>query len=54
MALQHFFDDASRVMTVIGCLTFVAIMAWTYLRSERDFAEAAALPFADAQEDDHV
>ena len=54
MALQYLFDDASRIMTVISCLTFAGIMAWTYLRSERDFAQAAALPFADAAEDDHV
>lgn len=48
MALQHIFDDASRVMTVISFATFAGILAWTYvLRKEQDFAQAAALPFAD-------
>jgi len=48
MTLQHIFDDASRIMTVISFATFAGILAWTYvLRKERDFAQAAALPFAD-------
>jgi len=48
MALQHIFDDASRIMTVISFATFAGILAWTYvLRTERDFSQAAALPFAD-------
>jgi cytochrome c oxidase cbb3-type subunit 4 len=35
-------------MTVISFATFAGILAWTYvLRKERDFAQAAALPFAD-------
>jgi len=58
MALQHIFDDASRVMTVISFATFAGILAWTYvLRKEHDFAQAAALPFADDNDDvgeDHV
>jgi cytochrome c oxidase cbb3-type subunit 4 len=52
MALQHIFDDASRIMTVISFATFAGILAWTYLlRKERDFDQAAALPFADAAAD---
>ncbi|MGJ7917999.1 cbb3-type cytochrome oxidase subunit 3 [Massilia sp. LXY-6] len=48
MALQHIFDDASRIMTVISFATFAGILAWTYvLRKEKDFAQAAGLPFAD-------
>jgi cytochrome c oxidase cbb3-type subunit 4 len=48
MALQHIFDDASSIMTVISFATFAAILAWTYvLRKEQDFAQAAGLPFAD-------
>ena len=47
MALQHLFDDASRIMTVISFATFTGILAWTFLRKERDFAQAASLPFAD-------
>jgi cytochrome c oxidase cbb3-type subunit 4 len=60
MALQHLFDDASRIMTVISFATFTAILAWTYvLRKEKDFAQAAGLPFADdadkaVEEEDHV
>ncbi len=48
MALQHIFDDASRIMTVISFATFTGILAWTFLRKEKDFAQAASLPFADA------
>jgi cytochrome c oxidase cbb3-type subunit 4 len=48
MALQHIFDDASRIMTVISFATFAGILAWAYvLRKEKDFAQAAGLPFAD-------
>ena len=56
MAIQHIFDDASRVMTVVSFATFLGIVAWTYLlRKERDFAATAALPFADEEvEDDYV
>jgi cytochrome c oxidase cbb3-type subunit 4 len=55
MALQHIFDDASRIMTVISFATFAGILAWTYvLRKERDFAQAAQLPFADNAADDDV
>jgi cytochrome c oxidase cbb3-type subunit 4 len=59
MTLQHIFDDASRIMTVISFATFIGIFAWTYLRKEQDFARAAWLPFADADadtalEEDHV
>jgi cytochrome c oxidase cbb3-type subunit 4 len=52
MALQHLFDDASRIMTVISFATFAGIFIWTYvLRKERDFAQAASLPFADDGDD---
>jgi cytochrome c oxidase cbb3-type subunit 4 len=55
MALQHIFDDASRIMTVISFVTFTGILAWTYaLRKEQDFAQAARLPFADADVDADV
>lgn len=57
MELQHLFDDASRFMTVISFVTFTGILAWTFLRKERDFAQAASLPFADDAADvgeDHV
>jgi cytochrome c oxidase cbb3-type subunit 4 len=56
MAIQHIFDDASRVMTVVSFVTFMGILAWTYLlRKERDFAATASIPFADDDvEDDYV
>jgi cytochrome c oxidase cbb3-type subunit 4 len=56
MAIQHVFDDASRVMTIVSFTTFLGILAWTFLlRKERDFALTAALPFADDDvEDDYV
>ncbi len=56
MAIQHVFDDASRVMTVVSFVCFLGILAWTFvLRKEQDFAATAALPFADDDvEDDHV
>lgn len=48
MALQHIFDDASSVMTVVSFVTFLGIVGWTYLlRKGSDFDKAAALPFAD-------
>nr|WP_314542934.1 cbb3-type cytochrome c oxidase subunit 3 [uncultured Massilia sp.] len=49
MAIQSLFDDASRIMTVISFTTFIGIVAWTYLRRERDFAAAAHIPFADEE-----
>lgn len=57
MTLVDIFDHASSIMTLLSFITFVGILAWTFvLRRERDFAAAAALPFADdaATEDNHV
>ena len=56
MAIQHIFDDASRMMTVVSFVTFMGILAWTYiLRREHDFAATAAIPFDDDDvEDDYV
>jgi len=55
MELQHLFDNASRIMTVISFATFTGILAWTFLRKEKDFAQAARLSFADDElEDDYV
>jgi cytochrome c oxidase cbb3-type subunit 4 len=55
MAIQHIFDDASRVMTVVSFVTFMGVLAWTYiLRREQDFADTAAIPFDDDVEDDYV
>jgi cytochrome c oxidase cbb3-type subunit 4 len=53
MALQPIFDDASRIMTVISFATFTGILVWTcLLRKEKDFAQAAGLPFADETDND--
>jgi cytochrome c oxidase cbb3-type subunit 4 len=51
MAIQLLFDHASKIMTVISFATFAGIFAWTYLRKEHDFSDAARLPFADDVED---
>jgi cytochrome c oxidase cbb3-type subunit 4 len=48
MGIEHIFDSASSVMTVVSFMTFVAILAWTFVFKRRaDFDAAAALPFAD-------
>ncbi|NRR29415.1 cbb3-type cytochrome c oxidase subunit 3 [Oxalobacteraceae bacterium] len=53
MGIDIVFDKASSAMTVISFLTFIAILGWTFLRSEDDFAAAASLPFDD-EEHPHV
>lgn len=54
MAIEHIFDSASSVMTVISFSTFIGILLWTFvLKKSADFDQAAQLPFADEQEDDH-
>ena len=56
--MEHIFDSASSIMTVISFATFLGILLWTFaLRSNADFATQAALPFADEwadEEDSHV
>jgi len=53
MNIDTIFHDASRIMTVISFATFMGIVLWTYaLNKERDFAGAAAMPFADDAADD--
>jgi cytochrome c oxidase cbb3-type subunit 4 len=48
MTIDTIFNDASRLMTVLGFMTFMGILAWTFvLNREADFHKAAALPFAD-------
>ena len=48
MALQSIFDNASSIMTLVSFITFLGILLWTYaLKRNDDFAEQAALPFAD-------
>lgn len=56
MNIHAFFDDASRVMSVLSFATFIGILAWAFLfRTEQDFEASAALPFADEPPgDDHV
>ena len=54
MAIEHIFDSASSVMTVISFVTFLGIVLWTYvLKANADFDSAAALPFADDEEHPH-
>lgn len=58
MAIQHIFDAASSVMTVISFITFVGIMWWAFTPKNRSsFEQASNLPFADdekAEEGKHV
>ena len=52
MAIEHIFDSASSVMTLISFMTFLGILLWTFvLRKNADFATQAALPFADDVEE---
>jgi cytochrome c oxidase cbb3-type subunit 4 len=54
MAIEHIFDSASSVMTVISFVTFIGIVAWTFvLKRGADFEQAAALPFADEEDYEH-
>jgi cytochrome c oxidase cbb3-type subunit 4 len=56
MTIDTIFNDASRLMTVLSFITFIGILAWTFvLNREADFARAAALPFSDDEvEEDYV
>ncbi|CUI09047.1 cbb3-type cytochrome oxidase subunit 3 [Massilia antarctica] len=48
MAIEHIFDSASSIMTVISFTTFLGILLWTFvLKGGKDFETQAALPFAD-------
>jgi cytochrome c oxidase cbb3-type subunit 4 len=53
MAIEHIFDSASSVMTVISFITFCGILLWTFiLKGNKDFETQAALPFADDRNED--
>ena len=44
-------NDVRVVLTVLGLLGFLAIVAWAYSKSARKgFKEASELPFADEKE----
>jgi cytochrome c oxidase cbb3-type subunit IV len=48
MSIEHIFDSASSVMTVVSFVTFAGIWAWAWsTRKQYDFAQAAQLPFMD-------
>jgi cytochrome c oxidase cbb3-type subunit 4 len=54
MAIEHIFDSASSVMTVISFTTFLGILVWTFvIKRGADFETAAALPFADEEDYEH-
>ncbi|MBC7685115.1 MAG: CcoQ/FixQ family Cbb3-type cytochrome c oxidase assembly chaperone [Bdellovibrionales bacterium] len=55
MAIEHIFDSASSVMTLVSFATFLGILVWTFaLRKRADFDTQAAIPFADDdQENGH-
>ena len=51
--MEHIFDSASSIMTVISFATFIGILLWTFaLRSDADFTTQAALPFLDDAADE--
>ncbi|WEF32042.1 cbb3-type cytochrome oxidase subunit 3 [Pseudoduganella chitinolytica] len=53
MAIEHIFDSASSVMTVVSFITFAGIWTWAWSkRKQADFAQAAQLPFADEEKQD--
>lgn len=53
MDIEHIFDGASSVMTVVSFVTFAGICVWAWsARKQRDFAQAAQLPFADEEKHD--
>lgn len=61
--MEAFFNEASRMMTVVSMATFLGIVFWAWsARRHADFDHAAALPFADddtpvetlSKEDRHV
>lgn len=53
MAIQHIFDTASSVMTVVSFITFVGIMWWAFAPANRgSFEQAASLPFADDEQEE--
>ena len=50
--IEHIFDNASKVMTVISFITFAGIWVWAWIpRKQKDFAEAAMLPFTEKDEE---
>lgn len=52
--MEHIFDSASSIMTVISFVTFIGIMVWTFaIKRGADFEQAAALPFADEEDYEH-
>ena len=53
MAIEHIFDSASSVMTLVSFATFIGILVWTFaLRKRTDFDAQAAIPFADDDRED--
>ncbi|MDB5963292.1 MAG: CcoQ/FixQ family Cbb3-type cytochrome c oxidase assembly chaperone [Massilia sp.] len=51
--MHTLFEHASSIMTVTSFLTFIGILAWTFLlRRAADFDAAACLPFADGENGD--
>ena len=48
MAIEHVFDSASSVMTVLSFITFIGILWWTFVHHRSsDFDAAARVPFLD-------
>jgi cytochrome c oxidase cbb3-type subunit IV len=50
--MDHIFDSASSIMTLVSFATFLGILLWTFvLMRSSDFDAQAALPFADDEDD---
>lgn len=44
-------NDARALLTVLGFIGFIAIVAWAYsMGAKKGFKEASELPFADREE----
>ncbi|MFC7287508.1 cbb3-type cytochrome oxidase subunit 3 [Herminiimonas glaciei] len=51
MTLANITIDASSIVTVVSFLTFLGILAWTFiLHRDSDFSVAARAPFADEED----
>ena len=54
MNTAEFFTDMQSLFTLVSFVTFVVIVVWAYSgRRKQAFDEAANLPFADEDQDNH-
>ena len=54
MTIAEFFTDMQSLFTLVSFVTFVVIVAWAYSgRRKQAFDDAANLPFADEERNNH-